>query len=644
MDLKGSAETPQSRNSWNRYYCLSFKSPQGGVDDGETFRITGHLSEAPGDQKLLAELKGPSPDSKLRGRAGIWYHFKIRVEDIVSGTLIQASVWEDGGASPETWQVEYTDSSPLRLTSGTVGMVNVGKFPGGRAVVEELDVQPIELLHEEFSDVKDGAHPSKWLDTVLSTEAKEEPALFHVANSGDNAATWRDVDDYPLVLHPLDHRARRFDGVQTYVAGPLSLEPGKGLQTYTVEAWVRLIKGGDENPILTATDAEGKVVFAFAIVDPSAMKLTAGENAPFFHVALTADGGGARLLVNGQPSTWQPSAPTELRGERLTIGGGSHGQFFNGDIKDVRIWKAVRSAEQIQDTMFQDLTRLAEDPLKDPLKDLVAYWPLGSELRLGKSTEINFGPSSTAFWGSRSGAKWPIGVYLGGPSGDRFPVIQPPPPSQRSSLLQPANVINFKRPGEAPHFPGDPQPVGPLQRFTVEVWFRVTDEHRTDQKQVVFQTGDGNGGIVIYVFGGELWFGGYNRLGKGTGLWDGTFLSTDRIGGGRWHHVAVVLDARKELRPDSFLAFLDGKLLKKGPGAQLTSLGDASHVPAFSVGAAQQGESQTVTVDACISGGASGFSQHFELITVSTDKERSSKMFLVSSKDFYMDLNFVRTA
>lgn len=571
----------------NRYYCLSFKTPNSFGAPPASFQIEAHPDELPDSRKWPVTLTGQS-ESELVGERQEWYRFRIRVEDTGSATHIQASVWIDGAPPPKDWQIDCFDNGPLRLTSGGVGVVSTGPNGFGSKTVEELDVQPIVLLDENFSKFADGAHPPKWSDTVLGTTPRAEPGLFHVANSGDNSATWRAVDDYPLVLHPLDRKARLFDGVRQYAAGVVPA-PFGSLASYTVEAWVRPYASDNLGPVLSVA-SKGQDVFTLRLV-PEALKIAPGEKGPFAHVALAVDEKGASVYVNGEASTWQPPVPFgPLAGDRLSVGRGSDGHCFAGAIKDVRIWRGARSVEQIQAMAFQDLTQVPGITLTD----LVAYWPLGSEQDPEKATELDFSPSSSAFWrripGTNGGL---VSLRLGGAPGDRFPILEAPPKSAKSALLQPAKMVTFKAPGDALLFPGDPrgnQPGSALQRLTAEVWFRVTDKFRTDQKQVVFQTGDGNAALLVYVFGGQLYYWGYNRSGKGPGYWDGTWLKTDRVGAGRWHHVAVVLDGRKEVRADSFRAFLDGKPLNTGPGAQLTSLGDASHVPSFSIGGAKAGE------------------------------------------------------
>lgn len=60
-------------------------------------------------------------DSGVVPVPGQWYRFEIEVTDTGSATTIKAKVWADGAAVPTAWQIDASDSSASRQTSGTVG-------------------------------------------------------------------------------------------------------------------------------------------------------------------------------------------------------------------------------------------------------------------------------------------------------------------------------------------------------------------------------------------------------------------------------------------------------------------------------------------------------------------------------------------
>jgi Concanavalin A-like lectin/glucanases superfamily len=81
--------------------------------------------------------------------------------------------------------------------------------------------------------------------------------------------------------------------------------------------------------------------------------------------------------------------------------------------------------------------------------------------------------------------------------------------------------------------------------------------------------GNQDNGLNAYLSRGRLVVGGW-RIGYDN--WAGTFLTTQGIKPGTWHHVAVVLDARPmvEYPQDGALrVYLDGQLTGQGPGMQL---------------------------------------------------------------------------
>ncbi|MEM7261231.1 MAG: hypothetical protein AAF488_04515 [Planctomycetota bacterium] len=70
----------------------------------------------------------------------VWYSFRIQVEDTGTETAIRANVWVHGDPEPSSWQVDCFDSSPSRLTSGTVG---VWSFWQGTKQWDDLGVEAL---------------------------------------------------------------------------------------------------------------------------------------------------------------------------------------------------------------------------------------------------------------------------------------------------------------------------------------------------------------------------------------------------------------------------------------------------------------------------------------------------------------------
>ena len=106
---------------------------------------------------------------------------------------------------------------------------------------------------------------------------------------------------------------------------------------------------------------------------------------------------------------------------------------------------------------------------------------------------------------------------------------------------------------------------------TISVWFKVDDKDR-DRQQIIYEEGGylkGDGGLNIYIDNGQIYFGGWNRVG---GNWSGTYLSSDDLTSNTWHHAVLVLDAEWGVntpQEDAFTAYLDGVKIGSGEGMEL---------------------------------------------------------------------------
>ncbi|MCE2400565.1 hypothetical protein J4G08_06710 [Candidatus Poribacteria bacterium] len=111
---------------------------------------------------------------------------------------------------------------------------------------------------------------------------------------------------------------------------------------------------------------------------------------------------------------------------------------------------------------------------------------------------------------------------------------------------------------------------GPFPKRTIAALFNCDDVNK-GKKQVIFEEGGRTRGLVIYVFDGKVYVGGWNRA---EYTWNGEWLSTD-IKSNRWYHVGLVIrDAAGKVEKDKFEMWLDGKLIDKADGGQLHAHGD----------------------------------------------------------------------
>ena len=111
---------------------------------------------------------------------------------------------------------------------------------------------------------------------------------------------------------------------------------------------------------------------------------------------------------------------------------------------------------------------------------------------------------------------------------------------------------------------------GPFPKRTIAAFFKCDDVNK-GQKQVIFEEGGRTRGLVIYVFDGKVYVGGWNRA---EHQWQGEWLSAD-IQSNRWYHVGLVIrDAAGKVEKDKFEMWLDGKLIDKADGSELKGHAD----------------------------------------------------------------------
>jgi len=108
---------------------------------------------------------------------------------------------------------------------------------------------------------------------------------------------------------------------------------------------------------------------------------------------------------------------------------------------------------------------------------------------------------------------------------------------------------------------------------TIEVWFKVENKNITSRKQTIYEQGGTVRGLNIYVYGGNLYVGGWNEP-NGESDWDpGTWLSTSNIQSNTWHHVALTLNGGNSVTNNAFKGYLDGIQFGSGQGSKLWNHG-----------------------------------------------------------------------
>ena len=112
---------------------------------------------------------------------------------------------------------------------------------------------------------------------------------------------------------------------------------------------------------------------------------------------------------------------------------------------------------------------------------------------------------------------------------------------------------------------------GPYTNRTIAALFNCDDVGIKDRKQVIFEEGGRTRGLVIYVHGGKVYVGGWNRAEYN---WNGAWPSAD-VKSKQWYHVGLVIrDAAAKVENKKFEMWLDGKLIAQEKGGQLHAHGD----------------------------------------------------------------------
>jgi glucose/arabinose dehydrogenase/chitodextrinase len=238
------------------------------------------------------------------------------------GTAYTFSSWSDGGAQTHNVTIPNVDQTYIATFQGTAS-------PGG-------------------------------LVGAYSFNEGSGTTVADASGSGNGgtigSATWSNAGKYGNALS--------FNGTTARVTVPDS--PSLRLATgMTLEAWVfptvvngvwrDVIYKGNDDYYLEATSSSGRPVGGgiFGGAYGEAFGPTALTANTWTHLAVTQDGAAVRLFVNGTQVATDPRGGTiATSAGALSIGGdGPFGQYFSGQIDDVRIYNRALTQPQIQTDM-----------------------------------------------------------------------------------------------------------------------------------------------------------------------------------------------------------------------------------------------------------------------------------------------------
>ncbi|MGF1495860.1 MAG: LamG-like jellyroll fold domain-containing protein, partial [Elainellaceae cyanobacterium] len=462
-----------------------------------------------------------------------------------------------------------------------------------RPLVGDVDTLAALTAYWIFDEPVTTVIPSR----AIAAGTRYDLVMYSDATSGQ--PTWSSTL-HPVWLNPLPAPSLSFDGDRQHLATttplPLAALP------FTLEVWVKVSDWTEERAIARwgvpgsntgfelMITTEGRVGLQIwqtldnpgTSITPSIITTDAVMVADIFtHIALVTQTTNDNqvqiiLLVNGTEQQSQTlSASLSGFSYPLIVGQGGTPEtptYFKGLIKEVRLWQGDRTAD-LAATLYHPLT--AQEP------GLLSYWPLaqveekGRE-RLTPNLVLNRPP-----------------LRLGGLLGSRKPTAGEP-----TQFWDSRHRVLTLSPGQA--LPPDMAVPGCVEasyphraQYTIEVWF-LCRNLASGRQQVIYSEGDGDRGLSIYIQSGTLYLSGWNHPIEES-YWQGSTISTNRLQANHWHHVALILNGKDELRDDAFRALLDGRAIDTRPGSQLWGLNRTFTIGGLTITPETQPSIQAVT-------------------------------------------------
>ncbi|WP_428236080.1 LamG-like jellyroll fold domain-containing protein [Gracilimonas sp.] len=188
-------------------------------------------------------------------------------------------------------------------------------------------------------------------------------------------------------------------------------------ETMTVEAWVNHDGNSDENAVIVQKGATGdgyrlrlegtgsSVAASFTIGDITngGPRVTTNSSIPanqWTHIAATYDGTDLKIYVNGSlDATDSEDRTIDPNPQPFLIGGPNalDGNFYSGELDDIRIWNVARTESEIADNFYKELMGDHED--------LIAYFRFDENQVEGETaaSDITYSSARRAMSGTLSG-------------------------------------------------------------------------------------------------------------------------------------------------------------------------------------------------------------------------------------------------
>jgi hypothetical protein len=341
-----------------------------------------------------------------------------------------------------------------------------------------------------------------------------------------------------------------FDGVDDYVEIPANPTLDV-IDNFTIEVWIkpevlgkRIVDkniGGKTEGFTFDTYPQNLRFINKGIAFTSRGTLTTGT---WQHVAVTFkhEANGAKLYINGEEeNTATPSRVGTVTKLPVRLGSQADalGNLFKGEMAEVRIWNRVRTPEEIQASMNQQLTGDEEG--------LIGYWPLNEGTGTTVEDNTSNGSAGTIHggtWGTSDLSLTPApepestAEEMEEPSEPETTAEETEEPSEPESTAEEQSseqsVLMFDGENDYIATTLDTQPSA-LPATTWEAWVKPT--RNINHWDMIFSTDDGGWDRFVGTNGGQF------RVSHGQGAWNPVDADINQ-----WQHIAVVYSADKQIK------------------------------------------------------------------------------------------------
>ncbi len=313
------------------------------------------------------------------------------------------------------------DDTPSTTDNTDFGTMITGAAPVSKTFtiknvsVNDLDINNTTITGDQAANFSITASPAATVlgnsNTTFTVEftpntVGENNATVVITNTDCDRASFRfDLRAFVLGTSPSSVRGNMItlDGSNDYVEINSVASHFDGLDDFSFEAWV-YVDGGftGKGRIMAINDGDngnGSGNFLFT-VNNGGLETFDGNNTRSYgsadlkgawhHVAVTHDNSDFWVYLNGKLQDTKSASLSQLTSsKRWSLGqefdsGNSTSDFFQGKMDEVRIWKDVRSQEEIQTNMNLSFT---QDQIAS-LENLVAYYQFDNDDATGTTDGV----------------------------------------------------------------------------------------------------------------------------------------------------------------------------------------------------------------------------------------------------------------